>query len=303
MGDSMADLSLQCIENNLRSKIQNRLNGVGLLYRLFSRVKSIDSISEKTIRKNISSNHMIEDLFALRLVAYFQEDLDLMVKLCESIFGKGVPSKDPFDKETFKAKKFNMVFDLPKEDCEDFKLLKEESETYKFVDGKFEIQFRTVLSEGWLEVEHLMRYKCSKEWTDLDVESRMMNGIYATLETCDMTMSNLFEKMAYHHYKNENWQAMFRNKLMLDFGQNDLSDNVSQLFSSDKNLAKLFFKTKRADILNKYVDLDIRFPPKIFNNWIYFINYFFVKNEKINSMIPESMKEKFINADKNAEVM
>jgi hypothetical protein len=39
------------------------------------------------------------------------------------------------------------------------------------------------------------------DWIDLTEESRMLNGIYATLETNDQALKALFDDISYHHYK------------------------------------------------------------------------------------------------------
>ena len=301
----MIDQSLLYIKNELEKRITERLDGVGLLFRLFSRVKEKKSMDEKIKRKNISASHLMEDLIGFRLVAYFQEDIDLMEKICDMVFGEGEPSKDLFDHETFRAKRCNVVYSIPQDLKNDFDVLKKNCSDYEFVAAKFEIQFRTVLSEGWLEVDHLMRYKCKDEWDELAVESRMMNGLFATLETCDMTMSNLFNKLAYTHYKKGEWMAMMRNHLMLDFGQCEMNKDICAYFSTKikeegNNIAKKMFKIKRDDVIQKYIDLDVYFPPKLVDNWVYFINYFFVQDPEITKMTPALLLKKFENAEKNA---
>src|SRR5690606_280477 len=106
--------------------------------------------------------------------------------------------------------------------------IKNTNSDFELIDNTFEIQFRTTLSEGWHEVDHLMRYKCKSDWQELTSESRMLNGIYATLETNDQALKALFDDISYHHYKAKQWEAMLRNKLRLRFSLNKRDEEIIQ---------------------------------------------------------------------------
>ena len=49
-----------------------------------------------------------------------------------------------------------------------------------------------------------MRYKCLEQWEQLDTYSRVLNGLFATLNTCDWTMIQLFNDISYRNYKEKN---------------------------------------------------------------------------------------------------
>lgn len=51
------------------------------------------------------------------------------------------------------------------------------------IDTTFELQLRSILSEGWHEVDHDLRYKSKSNWINQGDLSRALNGIMATLET------------------------------------------------------------------------------------------------------------------------
>ncbi|WP_202796549.1 hypothetical protein, partial [Thermophagus xiamenensis] len=63
------------------------------------------------------------------------------------------------------------------------------------IDNTFEVQLRTILSEGWHEVDHSLRYKCKDDWKDYPDQERLLNGIYAALETNDSTLKSLFREI------------------------------------------------------------------------------------------------------------
>ena len=96
----------------------------------------------------------------------------------------------------FEALRKNMVCRMPPAQVivfNDFINSLNEGSEYRLVDSTFEIQFRTTLSEGWHEVDHVLRYKCKDDWVGSEMESRMLNGIYATLETSDRALKALFD--------------------------------------------------------------------------------------------------------------
>jgi ppGpp synthetase/RelA/SpoT-type nucleotidyltranferase len=60
-----------------------------------------------------------------------------------------------------------MICRMPDYETGVFEEIKPNNPQYDLVDNTFEIQFRTTLSEGWHEVDHLMRYKCKPDWEPL----------------------------------------------------------------------------------------------------------------------------------------
>lgn len=221
----MNDYGIENIQKELEKLLSNELKRIGILCRLFSRIKDPNSIKDKLERKQYyNSNKLMQDFFGFRVATYFNDDLEIVVGLCENLFQKEELVYDEPKAEEFRPLRKNMICRLPANLLKTYDEVKHlDEELYKFIDSTFEIQFRTTLSEGWHEVEHLMRYKCKTEWEQLQNENRMLNGIYATLETSDQALKSLFDNVAYHHYKRKNWEAMLRNKLRLRFLLNNVS--------------------------------------------------------------------------------
>lgn len=92
---------------------------------------------------------------------------------------------------------------IPDKFSQDMRVAIKETGYEDLIDETYEIQIRTILSEGWHEVEHDLRYKCKEEWNNFQEESRLLNGIYATLESSEWAMLTLFEKLSYSQYKME----------------------------------------------------------------------------------------------------
>jgi putative GTP pyrophosphokinase len=289
----MIDQSLELIERRLKAQLVQELSRTGLLFRLFSRVKEPTSIKEKFTRKTYSADEKkMQDLVGFRITTYFSDDLKIVLELCRKLFDVVDLEYDTPNAEEFKPLRKNMVCRLPEEQNVIYQELVKSSKDYELIDNTFEIQFRTTLSEGWHEVEHLMRYKCKPDWSDLTDESRMLNGIYATLETNDQALKALFDDISYHHYKAKKWEAMLRNKLRLRFNLENLDGDIVNHFNDNPNIGKDLFKLDRNRIINEYINSTLSFPTT-FDNWMFFINYAFLKDEFILSKTPDFLMEDF----------
>ena len=260
--------------------IESKLNYVGLMFRLFSRVKS-----QYSIKKKIDSNHLygngkkLQDIIGIRIVLYFNDDIETVRKIISNHFVECTKdaSIDKIKNEEFKALRFNIVYALNEDDIKRLKLNDEEK---LYIDTTFELQIRTILSEGWHEVEHDLRYKCKTDWDNFDCYSRRLNGVYASLETSEWTMIKIFDDMAYNHYKNSELSAMFRQKFRLRFTDSVLNNDISKVFELDKELIKKFFRLNRSELI---IDMSIKgfYYPMTLNNLIYFANITKIKNESI----------------------
>lgn len=281
--------SEQRIMLEIHRSIEKELNRLGLLFRVFSRAKSVESIDEK-LNNNIGKYHekgkKIQDLFGVRVALYFPDDLIIAQKAISAMYELDSKTVDDSEKDSFSATRCNFVFKLNEE-------LSSQSETLrknKLVDDTFEVQFRTVLSEGWHEVEHDLRYKCQADWENHNDLSRALNGIFATLETSDWGMMKLFEDLAYRHYKSSEWAAMLRTKFRLR--------SVSNLDVSIENeinnaeVGKKIYRLNRDKVLLLILNYQIDIPLTM-NNLVYLCNFFFIKSKEIDNITPSLLKSTF----------
>jgi hypothetical protein len=160
---------------------------------------------------------------------------------------------------------------------------------FLLIDNTFEIQFRTTLSEGWHEIDHALRYKCKSDWEDFIEAERMLNGIYATLETSDNALKSLFEDLSYQHYKRQSWEAMLRTKFRLKFIKEHLDEAICKILNQNNDLAKSIFRIDREKIISK-IALSKLHIPLSFSNLIYFLNYIELKNPEIENLQPQNIK-------------
>ncbi len=272
---------------HLSDAVREMLESCGMYFRLFSRVKSVDSIAEKIAKGRYGTPEnpkKIQDLVGLRVILYYYDDLSICRDIMESTFQMIDDwSKPKYNAAEFKATKINGVFRFP---AEYFSLYKKESWSLP-IDTTFEIQFRTVFFEGWHEIEHDMRYKSllsdSDFWQGKEELSRILNCILANLELSDWALVQLFEELSYNHYKRKNWELMLKSKYRIKILANETLDpRILSVFDRDKEVAKQFFKASRKTLIKELLKLD--HPHLSYNLIIRLMNDCVVHNEELREI-------------------
>lgn len=291
------------IMTNIQREIWSEIDRIGVHCRIHSRIKDIDSLKEKIERKRkegkgySQEGKRVQDIIGFRITTYFIEDVKLLWDIFERKYEKIDEANDRINKENFKVFEpvhKNMVCRMKNTDSATLSEIKiiETDTVYNLIDNTFEIQFRTTLSEGWHEIDHVLRYKCKSDWEDFIEAERMLNGIYATLETSDNALKSLFEDLSYQHYKKQNWEAMLRTKFRLKFIKEHLDDNICGILNKNNELAKNIFRIDRQKIIEK-VALSKLHIPVSFNNIVYLLNYIELKNAEIDKLQPQNIKSDF----------
>lgn len=286
---------LQTITNKLESQIFQHLSQCGLMFRLFSRVKTINSLHHKIHFKDeryIAGKLKIQDIIGLRIVLYFQDDVDALAFFysCGEVVKSSI---DELDSSTFRPQRLNLTCNLPAEFVDDFrKALPEEYASY--VDPTFEIQIRTIFSEGWHEVEHDLRYKCKEDWEGCESYSRVLNGVIATLETAEWNMKSLFDQMARTNLLNKNYRAMLRNKMHLRIKGEDFSARVNQFLLEHSQVAESILNTDRfviiLSLLNHQKPIELTY-----DNLLFFINRIEMHNPELMEIESEDTRKMLDN--------
>ena len=282
-------LEISSIAGTIKNSISAELERLGILATIFSRIKSAQSISKKLMRKDYVEGKLLQDLIGLRIAVYFPDDLPIVVNTLRNIFPLDNKDIDNYNEETFRPKRLNLVFRLKDEYQRIFREAVNRQLGNK-IDTTFEVQIRTILSEGWHEVEHDLRYKCREDWEGHMDLSRALNGIYATLETSEWAMLNLFNEMAYRNYKEKKWEAMLRNKFRLKIQPKSLSVKLSAYFDQHTVVAKEIYKTDRTKIITRLSKSKISLP-LTYDNLVYIINQLYIKDENIMAMQPAFIRE------------
>lgn len=178
-------------ENSLRNLIELILNTSDIsVHSITSRTKTFNRLQEKLERKNkYESIQEITDLVGVRIVTYFEDEIDLIAKIIAVEFKidiKNSIDKREIENDRFGYKSLHYVAQFTKER---FKLL--EYKPYRNL--KFEIQIRSILQHGWAEIEHDIGYK--GEFEIPDIAKRSFSRIAALLETADIEFVRLKEML------------------------------------------------------------------------------------------------------------
>jgi ppGpp synthetase/RelA/SpoT-type nucleotidyltranferase len=273
------------IARELGREIESALFRLGILGRVFSRSKSGRSIAEKLGKKRevyITHGKKMQDLFGVRVAVYFSDDSEIAQQVVRARYQFESESIDLPSQSIFGPTRCNLVFRLPDELAQQSDLLRRE----QLIDSTFEVQFRTVLSEGWHEVEHDLRYKRSTEWANHPDLDRALNGIIATLETCDWSMLKIFDDLAWRHYKDGEYAALIQAKFRLRLqAPGTLAPAVINLLRSEPELVKALFRVERASLLSAMIVLDVDFPLSV-PNIIFLCNRLFIGDFRLTALEP-----------------
>ena len=276
------------IMEDMSARLTESLEKCGLYYRLFTRTKTAASTRSKLKAKNYAPGVRMQDLFGIRIAVYFQDDQALCRRIIEDRFSVVDVTEDRPDPNTFSPTRLNLICKLPMQ-CRQL-LPNTIYENYP-IDTTVEIQLRTVFSEGWHEVEHDLRYKAKADWEGSADLSRALNGIFATLITCDWSMLNLFDELAYRKYREQDWTAMLKNKLRIHVDEPPLSPALSELLSARPDLAAELYQIDRFSLLDFLADG--RFPGMrlTLDNLVYLTNALFMHTPEIAALTPPALAE------------
>ncbi len=305
------------IVSEIRQELETILDRCGIMYRLFARGKSKDSIEHKINAvpgKYTPTGKKIQDGIGFRIVFYFLEDVKtichyLMTQHQIDIYVDKSDSEAELKEnepagvkyvEVFRPQRLNLIFRMHDERAKLFiNELKSTDfsnpNTYQLIDTTYEIQLRSVLSEGWHEVEHDLRYKCKSApmWRYCEAESRSLNGIYASLETNEVAMELLFERMAYLNYKSKDWEDMLRNHFRIRINPYmNLSDENKNALNRDPRIAKRILGIGRSSLHSALLRINKRYPIN-YDNLLYLTNRMLgtEANQSIINTEPTLIKE------------
>ncbi len=283
-------LTSNTANKELQENIENLLNSAGIYCRVFSRIKSAESIEKKLSEKEkkyISEDRKMQDLIGIRIVLYFSDDVAICKKLVEKKYEIDDKNSeiDCVSRDKFEAVRYNLICRLPERISSYFE--KELWDNY-LIDKTFEVQIRTIFSEGWHEVEHDIRYKHKDEWIGSQYEeyARFLNSIFATLEMCDTSIINLMDKMAYNAYVNSKIEEMLRYKFRIRFSEEALDDSVKYILLNNRTLLKKIFRADRLEILQTISSPGFEAIPNTMNNIVFICNAIDVKDEELLQITP-----------------
>ena len=285
-------LTLEEIKDSILNDLSQRMTQSGIMFRIFGRAKSVRSLEHKMMIKGdkYRAGEKIQDMIGIRIVLYFSEDVEAMeIFLCnDDLVDRSV---DTLDVSTFRPQRLNLVKKIPEKYLKDFHAALPK-EYAPYLDDTYEIQIRTVFSEGWHEVEHDLRYKCKEDWEGYDFFSRQLNGVIATLETAQWSMGAIFHEMAQKNLVNGNYHAMLRNKLLLRFADDDLSEPLKTYLDAHDDIARQLYQTDRLVFLMALLNHDSPIPLR-YDNVVFLINRIDIMDEGIKELESEEFRKTF----------
>lgn len=284
--------TLEEIKDCILNDLSRRMTQSGIMFRIFGRAKSVRSLEHKMQIKGdkYRAGAKIQDMIGVRIVLYFSEDVEAMeIFLCnDDLVDRSV---DNLDVSTFRPQRLNLVKKIPEKYLEDFHAALPK-EYAPYLDDTYEIQIRTVFSEGWHEVEHDLRYKCEEDWEGCDFFSRQLNGVIATLETAQWSMGAIFHEMAQKNLVNGNYHAMLRNKLLLRFADDDLSEPLKAYLDVHNDIARQLYQTDRLVFLMALLNHDAPIPLR-YDNAVFLINRIDIMDEGVKELESEEFRKAF----------
>lgn len=259
-------------EQLIRSLLKNE--GV-VPHQIISRVKKRNSLKNKIIRKNnkYSSLAEITDLVGIRIITYFEDEIDQIAKIISQEFE--IDKDNSIDKRILETDKFGYrsLHYVVSYKSERLSL----PEYSIFTNLKIEIQIRSILQHCWAEIEHDIGYK--GEYEIPNTAKRTFYRVAALLEQADIEFVKLKnELLAYE----KNIDNEIKSK------PNLVSINKASLISYINN--SLLLKGLEEGIVNSRDSLEI-LPFDLFDSDI-------VSNKKINTF--KSHGYEFINEIDNA---
>lgn len=273
----------------MADSLTESLEKAGIYYRLFQRTKTAASSRSKLKSKQYPEGKKMQDLFGIRIALYFQDDQALCRRIIEDRFSVVSVTQDRHDPNTFSPTRLNFICKLPMQ-------LRQMVPPAIFdeypIDATVEIQLRTVFSEGWHEVEHDLRYKAKSDWEGSADLSRALNGIFATLITCDWSMLNIFDKLTDRKYREKDWDAMLKNKLRIHVEETPLSEPLRELLNTRSDIAAELYQIDRSGLLDFLVDGRFDAPPLTLDNLVFITNALFMHYPEITDMAPGELLQR-----------
>ncbi len=171
--------------DKLRMSIEETLDRQHLGVTLKSRIKTLESLSEKRrflSRDSANDDPEIKDLLGLRIIVPFQEAVEQVVELLRQYHSGGEIERKS-EKLTFREFAYDSVHvELP---------LTEPLHLPACCKPVVEVQVSTILQDAWAEVEHELIYKNHFRFPNNEVIRKKLAAINASLSLADMIFQEI----------------------------------------------------------------------------------------------------------------
>ena len=94
-------------------KIEEYIESSGILYRIFNRAKSIESIKKKMeTKKYVETGKLMQDAIGIRITLYFTDDIEIIYNILKNHPDYLDETRDSTDESSFKPNRLNLIFKL-----------------------------------------------------------------------------------------------------------------------------------------------------------------------------------------------
>lgn len=247
------------------------------VHQITCRTKDLKTLEGKLSRKKDKYSNLSEitDLSGIRIITYFEDEVDTIANLIEQEFEIDIQNsidKRILETDRFGYKSLHYVISLNKS--------RNKISEYKIFKGlKAEIQVRSILQHAWAEIEHDIGYKSSIGIPD--IAKRDFSRVAALLETADLEFTRLRTKLT--EYKKDVELEITNNPLNVDLNNISLhsfAQNDSLINEIDQSIAK---RTGLSLIITGFTDNV---------HYIATLQYLGINNiEQLSKLLKENRKE------------
>jgi ppGpp synthetase/RelA/SpoT-type nucleotidyltranferase len=220
------------------------------------RLKTRDSLERKIRGKSYSSISEITDIVALRIISYFEDDVEEIGRIIASEFkvdkDNSVNKSLALGDREFGYKSLHYVVELGEDRCR-------MTEYAPFTQIKFEVQIRSILQHAWAEIEHDLGYK-SEQAVPSDIRRRF-SRLAGLLELADEEFINIRRRRNKYVDSIQQKVSNPRNAKDIEvnydsiklFNSSQLVLSISQEINSAANSSSKNFEVAEDNLLNAYV--------------------------------------------------
>ncbi len=297
---------LNDVKNGLSQTIMTKLTNAGIYFHIATRVKSQESLARKLDSGKYGmgpDDKKIQDIIGIRINLFYTEDMAICESILEDTFVVDNWSKTVWAENRFEAQKCNGVFRLPSK----YLVNLSDGLWANAFDKTFEVQLRTVLFEGWHEIEHEMRYKykigeaSDDLWAGQEKDARMMNSIIANLELCDWSIVQIFDNISHDHLERGNWENAIRSKLRLRITSDPLKAEVKEYFDKKPEVVEQILAVSKKQLVD--ILLNKKYQKVLsMNRIIYLINKEIIGDPYISELLDHEQFGRVLNKEVKPEM-
>ena len=200
-------------------RIRNLLNRNGINATIKCRIKTFESYFNKLLRLHRINTQpvMITDIFGIRIICPFLEDLDSTMELMTKNFSVNeIERKNSGHSfREFGYDSIHLLIDLPGDST---------FNSIPYTRNVCEIQIRTILQEAWAEVEHELVYKAGFSLLNGSIK-RKLASLNATLTLSDIIFQEIRDYQKTIQNCGEKRRQIMQEKLH-EFGRVASSDGM-----------------------------------------------------------------------------